>query len=57
MNKNAVIGFALIVAAGALALAVAASSSTIVEEMVGKAAWYLPYAALLAGVRKLVRVR
>jgi len=29
----------------------------VAEGLVGKAVWYLPYVALVGGVRRLVRVR
>jgi len=57
MNENAVIGILLVLVAGVLAYVLAASEGGLVESLVGKAVWYLPYAALVGGLRKLSRVR
>jgi len=56
-NRNAVIGLALVVVAGVLACVLAGSAGGAARDLLGKAAWYLPYAALVGGVRNLVRAR
>lgn len=57
MNKNAVIGLALVIAAGTLACVLASTEGGLVKSLVGKAVWYAPYVVLVGGIRKLVRVR
>ena len=57
MNKNAIIGLMLVVSAGGLAGVCAASSGGVAESLFGKAIWYLPYLALVGGVRQLARAR
>ena len=55
MNKNAYIGFALIAAAAAIACLTPTSAGSLAARFVGKAVWYLPYAALVSGFRFLAR--
>jgi len=57
MNRNAVIGLMLVVTAVILACLVASSGGGVAEGLVGKGVWYLPYVALVGGVRALVRAR
>jgi len=53
MNRNAVVGIVLVFVAGALACVLAASDGGVAGCLLGKAVWYLPYAALVGGVRRL----
>ncbi|MGN0832511.1 MAG: hypothetical protein ACI4RD_02525 [Kiritimatiellia bacterium] len=57
MNRNAVIGLMLVVSAGALAGVCVAANGGVAESLFGKAIWYLPYVALVVGVRQLARAR
>lgn len=57
MNKNAVIGLALVIIAGVLAYLVASSSDGALVGLFGKATWYAPYVVLVGGVRNLLRAR
>ena len=57
MNKNAIIGLMLVLAAGLLACVLASSNGGVIEGLVGKAVWYVPYVALVGGVRKLGAAR
>lgn len=56
-RKNVVIGLAFVAFAGVLAYAVASSTGGVLSELFGKAVWYVPYAALVCGVRALLRAR
>lgn len=53
MNKNKVIGIGLVIAAATLACAIASSGNGSAGGLVGKAVWYLPYVALVCGIRRL----
>jgi len=55
MNRNTVIGLALVLVAGALTYVFAFSGA--LSGLFGKAVWYLPYVALVGGIRQLVRAR
>ena len=55
MNKNAYIGFALLAAAAAIACLIPTYAGSVAARLVGKAVWYLPYAALVGGFRFLAR--
>lgn len=55
MNKNKIVGFALIVAALALIVVCASLNGASSVNCLGKAVWYLPYAALVGGIGRLVR--
>lgn len=57
MNRNTVIGFTLVAAAGALAYLVASSNGGVVSELFGKATWYAPYVMLVGGIQSLRRAR
>jgi len=57
MDKNKIIGIGLVIAAAALACAIASSDGGAAGGLIGKAVWYLPYVALVGGVRCLARVR
>ena len=52
MYKNKLVGFGLIAASLAL-IGLCAVSGSVVAPYLGKAIWYLPYAALVAGVARL----
>lgn len=51
MNKNAIIGLMLVIAAGTLACVLASSGGSVAEGLVGKAVWYAPYVALIGGIK------
>lgn len=51
MNNRNIMGIALVVLAGATVGLLASSVGATVSGFVGKAAWYLPYAALVGAVR------
>ena len=53
MNRKNIIGFALIVAAAALAVLACSSVGDYAARLIGKAVWYLPYASLMGGVSML----
>ena len=53
MNKKNIIGIALIAVAAGLAAFACSDAVAAVERLVGKAVWYLPYAALVSGVSML----
>ncbi len=53
MNKQAIAGWAFLAAAAALAVLCLADGCAEARNLVGKAVWYLPYAAAVAGVWKL----
>lgn len=53
MNKKNIIGLALIVSAAALVVLACSSVGDYAARFVGKAVWYLPYAALTGGVAVL----
>ena len=53
MKKQSVVGFAFIALACALVAFACSSLGESVGSFVGKAVWYLPYAALVIGVRLL----
>jgi len=53
MNRNAIIGLALILAAGVLACVCVSARGGLADGLFGKALWYLPYVALVAGVREI----
>lgn len=55
VNSKNVIGLALIVLATSLACVLVSSAGESAVRLVGKAAWYLPYVALVGAVRCLVR--
>lgn len=55
MNKNMVLGLAFVALSAALAVWVSALRGGTLEMLVGKAVWYLPYVALVAGVDQLIR--
>ena len=55
MNKTKLIGVALVASSLMLGACCAATEGGVAEDYVGKAIWYLPYAALVTGLRKLVR--
>jgi len=57
MNKNAMVGLVLVIAAGVLAGLCASAQGGFANGLFGKAVWYLPYAVLVAGVRNLARAR
>jgi len=57
MNKNAVIGLLLVGVSGVLTYVLAATEVGLAEDLVGKAVWYLPYVALVGGLRELNRLR
>jgi len=57
MNKNKVIGLALVASAAVLACVIASSNGGVAEGLVGKAVWYLPYAVMVGGVQRLIRAR
>lgn len=57
INTKNLIGGTLLVVAAAVMLALAKTCvGDAVVHLVGKAAWYLPFAALVCGVRFLARV-
>lgn len=53
MNKNTLIGLALVVLSVALIGVISTSAGDTAARLVGKAVWYLPYASLIGGVRFL----
>ena len=55
MNRNMVLGLAFVALAAALAVWVATLHGGMLEMLVGKAVWYVPYVALVAGVDQLIR--
>lgn len=55
MNKNMMIGIALVALSAGLSVWVSTLRGGMLEMLVGKAVWYLPYVALVAGVDQLVR--
>lgn len=55
MNKTKLAGLALVASSLMLVVYCATTDGGIAADYVGKAVWYLPYAVLLAGLRKLVR--
>jgi len=57
MNKNAIIGLALVAFAVALSCVLAGSVGEATKGLLGKAVWYLPYAAFVGGVRNLFLAR
>lgn len=57
MNKNKMIGLALVALALVLVGLCASAQGGYVAGYIGKAMWYLPYAVLVVGVRHLARAR
>ena len=55
MNKNMMIGLALVALSAGRSVWVSTLRGGMLEMLVGKAVWYLPYVALVAGVDQLVR--
>lgn len=55
MNKNMVTGIALTVLAAGLAMWVVTLRGGVLEMLVGKAVWYVPYVALVAAVDQFLR--
>ena len=55
MNKNYIVAALMGLAAVALAVLVASSAGAALFGVVGKAAWYLPYAVAICAVREAVR--
>jgi len=55
MNKNKLVGIALIATAVALTGACASADGGFVAGCLGKAIWYAPYAVLVLGLGRLVR--
>ncbi len=55
MKKNAIVGLVLMGVSAGLTYLLAGTDCAMVENLVGKAAWYLPYAALVGGVWNLAR--
>jgi len=55
MNRNALIGLTLVIAAGALGCLCASAKGGLVDGLFGMALWYLPYVALVVGIRRLAR--
>ncbi len=53
MNRNKMTGLALVASALALVGFCASAPGDLVEGYIGKAVWYLPYAALVVGIRRL----
>lgn len=53
MNRQSIVGCAYLAAAAALAALCLADACAVAGNLVGKAVWYLPYAAAVAGVWKL----
>ena len=51
MNNRNIMGFALVGLAVVLAGLIASSAGDAVARLVGRAAWYMPYAALVGAVR------
>ena len=57
MNKNKLIGLAFVAVSVALVGVISTSVGDAAARFVGKAVWYLPYAALIGGIRFLTMVR
>jgi len=57
MNKNAMIGLMLVIAAGVLSGVCASAHGGSADGLFGKALWYLPYVAFVGGIRSLFRAR
>ena len=55
MNKNVMMGMTLVALAAILAVGVVALRGSVLELLVGKAIWYVPYVALVGGVERLLR--
>ena len=55
MKKNKMIGLCLVASALALVGVCASAQGDILASYVGKAMWYLPYAVLVVGIRRLAR--
>ena len=55
MNRNRLVGLALVASSFVLVAFCAAADGGVATDYVGKAVWYLPYGVLIAGLRKLVR--
>ena len=53
MNKNTVIGIALVAVSAILIGVISTSAGDSAARLVGKAVWYFPYASLIGGVRFL----
>ena len=51
MNKNIIVAAALAVFAIAAAVVLCAAPELALAKLVGKAAWYVPYAALVGAVK------
>ena len=57
MNRNIIVAAALAVFALAATVVLCAAPELALAKLVGKAVWYVPYVALVGGVRKLVAAR
>ena len=55
MKKNKMIGLCLVASALALVGVCASAQGDVLASSVGKAMWYLPYAVLVVGIRRLAR--
>lgn len=51
MNKNNIVGIALVVVAASLIVLMVTSFGDLATKCVGKAAWYLPYMAVVGAVQ------
>ena len=55
MKKNMVLGMAFVAMAAGLSAWVLTLGGSALEMLVGKAVWYVPYVALVAGVDQFLR--
>ena len=55
MNKNMMIGVALVALSAGLSVWVSTLRGSALDLLVGKAMWYVPYVSLVAGVDQLIR--